>query len=627
MYLSKLIAKNFRLFGSEENGNHLELDFNSGLNVLIGENDSGKTAIIDAIRHVLWTTSLDIRWLTEEDFHIEKDKEEPEPTLSITCIFRGLSEAEQGRYLEYLSIDNEEPCLYVSLMATRRTKDKKKGRNIAVVYRTGKKGDGPRIEGEVREFLKTTYLKPLRDAEKELAAGRGSRLSQILAAYPEFESQDDESEPDTLVGIMKIAEQQISDNAVIKKANKELNEKYLEEITISSDKLESEIGIAKKANLRQILEKLDLRLKPPEGILKDIPRGLGFNNALFMATELLLLGDDDALPLLMIEEPEAHLHPQMQYRLMDFLEKKAANVENPVQIIITTHSPNLASNVDLEKSIILNKGNAFSLRHECTELKPADYQFLRRFLDVTKSNLFFAKGVVIVEGDAESILLPTLAELLGRSFSENGVSIVNVGSTGLFRYSRIFQRKTGNKMPVLVACIADRDIVPDEAKGYVKTQKYENDFQPEEINELKSKLSQNDDWPSGHVRTFISDKWTFEYDLALFGLAEEVYIAVRRAMRAKNKRDSLDQAELNEYMKKAQDQINEWKEEGKSKEEIAALVYKPLKQDRASKAETAYYLAKYLSLNKNDYCYDKLEERLPKYIIDAIEYVTDSENG
>ena len=98
---------------------------------------------------------------------------------------------------------------------------------------------------------------------------------------------------------------------------------------------------------------------------------------------------------------------------------------------------------------------------ELTELEPSDYRFLKRFLDVTKSNLFFARGVMIVEGDAENILLPTLAKLLGRDFTENGVSIVNVGGVGLRRYARIFRRKGVRpedehlQFSVPVACVTD----------------------------------------------------------------------------------------------------------------------------------------------------------------------------
>ena len=147
------------------------------------------------------------------------------------------------------------------------------------------------------------------------------------------------------------------------------------------------------ARLRQLLEKLDLSLSVSG------KSGLGTNNTLFMACELILLAQEsEASKLLLIEEPEAHLHPQKQLRVMKALQELAT--ENSIQIIVTTHSPNLASVIELENLVLLWKSRAYSLGKESTKLSESDYSFLQRFLDVTKANLFFARGVLVVEGDA-----------------------------------------------------------------------------------------------------------------------------------------------------------------------------------------------------------------------------------
>lgn len=152
---------------------------------------------------------------------------------------------------------------------------------------------------------------------------------------------------------------------------------------------------------------------------------------------------------------------------MQFLQKQAETARadgQQIQIIVTTHSPNLASAIKLGNLVLLGGGKAFPLHAETTRLEASDYRFLERFLDVTKANLFFARGVVIVEGDGENILLPALARLIGRDFAEHGVSVVNVGSTGLRRFARIFQRKdpaVDGMVGVPVSCIADRDVMPD----------------------------------------------------------------------------------------------------------------------------------------------------------------------
>src|SRR5208337_2176056 len=113
------------------------------------------------------------------------------------------------------------------------------------------------------------------------------------------------------------------------------------------------------------------------------------------------------------------------------------------------------------------------------KLESDDYAFLRRFLDATKANLFFARGLIIVEGDAENLLMPAIAAKLGRPFGKYGVSLVNVGHRGLFRYSRILQRADGSVMPIPVALTPDRDIPPDVAKTLVGDRQTEGDYTPE----------------------------------------------------------------------------------------------------------------------------------------------------
>jgi len=151
--------------------------------------------------------------------------------------------------------------------------------------------------------------------------------------------------------------------------------------------------------------------------------------------------------LALIEELEAHLHPQAQMQIIESLQNELG-----LQIILTTHSPNLASKVKLDDLIICRESQAFPMgkdsnKTEFTALDESDHQFLECFLDVTKSNLFFARGVIMVEGWAEEILLPPLAKkmkkagLIAKDLTEAGVSVVNVGGTSFLRYSRIFVRR------------------------------------------------------------------------------------------------------------------------------------------------------------------------------------------
>lgn len=81
-----------------------------------------------------------------------------------------------------------------------------------------------------------------------------------------------------------------------------------------------------------------------------------------------------------------------------------------------------------------------------TLLNKEDYEFLDHFLDVTKANLFFAKGIILVEGWAEEILIPAIAKKMGKDLTEHEVSIVNVGSTAYMRYAKVFMRQNQEPM-------------------------------------------------------------------------------------------------------------------------------------------------------------------------------------
>lgn len=369
MYLHRISGENFRVFGSKESRKDLHLEFAPGLNVLVGENDAGKTSVIDAIRHVLLTTSYEFLRIQEHDFHIEGNTRAE--TLWLEAEFRGLSSAQRGTVVEWLTYprpddpNQDDPYLVVRVAATFGKSIGRNRGNVTTIVTSGYAGLGLEISSAVRDLIRATYLRPLRDAEAELRAGRQSRLSQILQAHKniagqehdDFDRDDASKQPTTLVGFMQQAQHRISSSKVIKAVQQEVNEKHLARVSFSGDQLSSRIGISSRMSLVQILEKLELALLPPIGVseFEQCARGLGYNNVLFMSTELVLLSEGEELALLLIEEPEAHIHPQLQGRVLELFREHAERKEKPVQVLISTHSPTLASAAPVESTILMVK--------------------------------------------------------------------------------------------------------------------------------------------------------------------------------------------------------------------------------------------------------------------------------
>lgn len=557
MIISELKIYNFRRFKSVDGAPGLKITFHKGLNALIGENDSGKTAVIDALKLVLLTQSNEYIRPSDEDFY-KPIGGDACSEFKIDCTISEFTQNEAKNFIEYLTFKKDGDKVEYTLELHYRAW--KEGHKIYQELRVGDIDDGISIDGKARELLKAVYLKPLRDAEREMSSGRGSRISQILLNHPIFKDKKEHA----VLDIFQDANKRIEDYFTDDTDGKRILQAIRNNLESFNDKDQASNAELKTSDihLKAILESLSLNAP-------EINPGLGELNLLFIAAELLLLKDDTdgGLKLSLIEELEAHLHPQAQLRLISYLQNEYN--ENDVQIIISTHSPILASKINLKNLILMKNGIGYDLAEGMTDLQKGDYLFLQRFLDSTKANLFFAKGIIMVEGDAENILIPVIADILGYPLEKYGISIVNVGSTAFLRYSRIMVRADGANIGIPVSVITDCDVRPYDIDPMTK----EKAFSEKEAESAQAEEEKNLKYTNGAVHGFTSPRWTLEYCIAMSCLSEDFHKAVHYGKKILNAREhiSLTNEKIDEANQKVIEEAQQW--HGLSQAEIAYRIY------------------------------------------------------
>lgn len=148
--------------------------------------------------------------------------------------------------------------------------------------------------------------------------------------------------------------------------------------------------------------------------------GLGYKNLIKM--EFLLAAfakkvekcGDACIPLLFIEEPESHMHPQMQHAFAEYLEAFLAKITSiGIQTLLTSHSAHIANTMVFSKIRYAQKtktGVIYKNLNTFAEENSSNIDFIRKYLTITKCDLFFADKAIFVEGASERLLLPDMID-------------------------------------------------------------------------------------------------------------------------------------------------------------------------------------------------------------------------
>ncbi|WP_083477206.1 ATP-dependent nuclease [Lacinutrix algicola] len=512
MKINKIQVQNFRLLDD------INCSLENDITLIVGKNNTGKTSFFEAIK---LATSTDGKFIFEDfsqstyatfkavhskyleskkhgiteeykktlekqlivdipkikiSFEIEYNKENNESLVELSEFITDLEDARNDAVIS-ISFEPKNTLKVFQSFENREDKAIKLieylHKNITLLYQTvcyaiDKESDYTRIiEDSFKTKIQKVVLFESIEAMRILDDTKGDSNNALSLGFSNYYNQRDKNNKDVID--LENALTSVSKDLKIK-YNKVLEgiQSKLKQFGAHTEIKIPEIEIDSKFDSEKVLKNnIQYLYKQNEVNLPESYNGLGYSNLIYMILELASFiekfknSKEEKLSnflVVLIEEPEAHMHPQMQQvfisQVLEVVKEAKKDTALQIQVIITTHSSHILSESGIETEKGFNRIRYFNrfptdsggykiTNQDFNNLKIKDYKrtfrFLRQYLTLHKSDLFFADKVILVEGTTERMLLPQMIQKSAKSLCNEYVSILEVGGAYAHSFREILE--------------------------------------------------------------------------------------------------------------------------------------------------------------------------------------------